>query len=192
MGLYTPNSQVWYPTTGDTSELNVLLATLASSIEEGVGARLAHQEIAVGLKASLPAGTGIPQEPVVAPYAVSGGNGDFAQGMTITNGIVTVQTAGMYIMSANLGIQPGSGQRTGAVFLRKNNTELGGAEILQSGQYYQTATSNVVVNCVAGDTLYVNFHSAGPQPGVQYGPQPIAGNLSLSSFSVSMIQALPL
>lgn len=190
MGAFTPLDDVWYPDEDDTAEQNVNLATMASSIEEGIGARLRHQEIAVGLKASLVAGTQIPNLPATAPYQVTSANGDFAQGLTINAGVVTVATAGMYIVSASLSINPGADQRTTAVVLRKNNTELAGAEVVQSPRYYQTSTANCVVNCVAGDTLRVYYYSAGTSTGLP--PTPIAANLALSSFSVSMIQALPL
>jgi len=120
---------------------------MAQSIEDGVGNRLRFQEIAVGLKAGIAAGTGIPMSVATAPYSITAANGNFTQGLTISGGIVTVATPGMYIVTASLGIQPKNpADRTTAVDIYKGSTKLAGAELLQSTDYYITSVASCVVN----------------------------------------------
>lgn len=191
MGNVTSDLLIWTPDSDDLAEPDVYLTTMSASIEEGVGERLRAQEVAVGLKAGITVGTGIPETEAIAPFTITANNACFAQGMTISGGVVTVATAGMYIMSASLGIQPKTpADRTSAIALYKGSTELAGAELLQSTSYYITSTGSCVVNCIVGDTLYVKWHSAGPPPAGTNGNATMAAKTALTSFSVSMIQAV--
>lgn len=189
MGLYTPNSQVWYPTTADTAELNVLMATMASSIEEGVGARLAHQEIAVGLKGSIenagftiPAGVG---STAVVPYTVTASRGDFNNGITFSGGVATIQTAGMYLVTASVGP---SGTNNGGgvkVFIDKNAVFIAGNEVALSSVVWVGTTATTVLNCVAGDTIRVRAATTGGAPAMN-------NSNETTHISVTLVQALPL
>jgi hypothetical protein len=190
MGSTTADLLIWTPDENDLAEPDVYLKTMAQSIEDNAGTRLRLQEAAVGLKAGIPAGTGIPVTAATAPYAVTAANGNFTQGLTISGGVVTVATPGMYIVTASLGIQPKNpADRTAAVDLYKGNTKLAGAELLQSVSYYITSFASCVVNCVAGDTLYVKWHSAAPA-GVNTDAT-MAADTALTQFTVAMIQAVP-
>lgn len=189
MGLYTPNAQVWYPQTSDTAEINTLLATLASSIEEGVGARLAHQEIAVGLKASLgDSGWTIPYggtNAAVIPYTVSGSRGDFNNGFTFSNGIATVQTAGMYLVSASIGPMGANNGGGVRVQIVKGSTFIAGNEVAMGPVVWTGTTCTAVLNLVPGDTVHAkgNLSTAG-------GTLPNSGDTT--HLSITLVQALPL
>jgi len=190
MGNTTSDLLIWTPDENDLAEPDVYLATMAQSLEDGAGARLRLQEAAVGLKAGIAAGTGIPVATATAPYTITAANGNFSQGLTISGGVVTVATPGMYIVTASLGIQPKSpADRTTAVDIYKGSTKLVGAELLQSSSTYITSVASCVVNCVAGNTLYVKWHSAAPA-GVNTDAT-MAADTALTSFTVAMIQAVP-
>lgn len=190
MGSTTADLLIWTPDEDDPAEPDVYLKTMAESIEEGVGDRLRTQELAVGLKAGIAGGTGIPVTAAIAPYSITAANGNFTQGLTISGGVVTVATPGMYIVTASLGIQPkATPDRTTAVDIYKGATKLAGAELLQSANYYITSVASCVVNCVAGDTLYVKWHSAAP--GGVSTDATLAADSALTQFTVAMIQAVP-
>lgn len=190
MGSTTADLLIWTPDEDDPAEPDVYLKTMAESIEDGVGDRLRTQELAVGLKAGIAGGTGIPVTAAIAPYSIVSANANFKQGLDISGGVVTVSTPGMYIVTASLGIQPKNpADRTTAVDLYKGNTKLAGAELLQSTSYYITSVASCVVNCVAGDTLYVKWHSAAP--GGVSTDATMAADSALTQFTVAMIQAVP-
>lgn len=182
MGLYTTFAQVWYPDETDTAEFNTLLATLASSIENGLQPRLAKQELAIGLKAGL-TGTVSLTASATAPVSVTANNACFAQGLTISSGVITVATPGMYLVSGAVGIQNISGH-TAKIWIQKNSTTLASDEQVSSASFYQVAKAVSVANCVAGDTIKMLIGDA-----VGSGAT-TASNLDMTHLSVAMIQAV--
>lgn len=108
MGALTSEG-VWYPGTTDVDQTNVLMATMADSINSGIGQRLKKLETFVGcylgLASALDAGTaGVVTK---APYAVVGNSaGTFNQGMTVTAGTVTVPYDGIYNVMFTANFQP--------------------------------------------------------------------------------------
>lgn len=183
MGQLTPKAQVWYPAITDTIEINTLMATMASSIENGIQPRLALQEIAVGLKAGFTSAPTLSSALTVAGVTVNSANGSFAQGLTIAGGIVTVTTPGMYLISGSLGITNIS-SHTAKIELRKGAIPLAADEQISNPSFYQVAKQTTVVNCIAGDTLCMMIADAAGGAGV-------AANLALTHFTVAMIQAVP-
>lgn len=189
MGAFTPNAQVWYPGTGDTAELNTLLATMASSIEEGLEPRLAHQEIAVGgkygcpLSYTHPTGTAFANATLV-PFTMDGLNSGFQSGITISSSVVTIATAGMYIVTASL-----SGFNTAArsvvTYLCKNGAAVASAEVPSASNVYVSSQANCVLNLIAGDTISVRSRSTGGSLAI--GQDPLQTYLTLA-----MVQAAPL
>lgn len=185
MGQLTLNAKVWYPSTTDTAEINVLMATLASSIENGLQPRLALQEKALGLKASIPDNTfAISSTATVLPYQVTAGFSDFNNGFTLTAGVATVTVAGMYLVTATCGATTGSG--TGIkIYLQKNGSVLAVAELPQSTAIWVNPQVTTVLNCVPGDTISVRgAWTAG------------SGSTTLRQqetnyLSIAMVQALP-
>lgn len=189
MGAYTPDSQVWYPDLTDTAKLNTLLALLASSIENGVGARLSHQEIAVGGKFSAPlsyvhpSGTSFAQATLV-PFSNDGANAAFANGITISSGTVTIETAGMYIITAALsGLNTAS--RSVVTYLCKNGAAVASAEVPSASNVYVSSQANCVLNLIPGDTISVKSRSTGGTLAI--GQDPVQ-----SYLTIAMVQAAPL
>jgi hypothetical protein len=189
VGAYTPESQVWYPDITDTAKLNTLLATMASSIEEGIGKRLKLQEVAVGLKASIgDNGWNIPYggaNAAVIPYAITTSRGDFNNGFTFAGGIATVQTAGMYLVTAScgpLGATNGAGIRVQIV---KGSTFIAGNEVAMGPTVWVGSTCTTVLNLVPGDTVHAkaNISTTG-------GAMPNSGDTT--HVSITLVQALPL
>lgn len=187
MGQFTTNGQIWYPDTADTAELNTLLATMASSLEDGLTPRLAHQELARGLKASVPDATfSLPAiGETTIPYTVTAGNGDFNNGFTLAGGIATVGTAGMYLLTASIGAETGTG--TGLkIHLYKNAILTAIAEVPQSGSVWVNAQATCVVNCVAGDTLQAKGKWTSGSGSVTLKQN------ATNYISIAMVQATPL
>lgn len=189
MGAYTPNSQVWYPDGTDTAEINTLLATVASSIENGIGARLEHQEIAVGAKLNAPLSYTIPSGSTFAnattvPYANDGTLAAFNNGMSVSGGVVTIATTGMYIVTASLGGLNTAG-RSVVNYLCKNGAYVASAEVPTNTSVYVSSQANCVLNLVPGDTISVKARSTG-------GTLLIAQNPELSYLTLAMVQAAPL
>lgn len=189
MGAYTPNSQVWYPDGTDTAEINTLLATVASSIENGIGARLEHQEIAVGAKLNAPLSYVIPSGSTFAnattvPYSNDGTLAAFNNGMSVSGGVVTIATTGMYIVTASLGGLNTAG-RSVVNYLCKNGAYVASAEVPTNTSVYVSSQANCVLNLVPGDTISVKARSTG-------GTLTIAQNPELSYLTLAMVQAAPL
>lgn len=153
MGAYTSTAKVWYPDTTDSAKLDTVIATVASSIENGLGARMTLRETQVGIKAGVGTAWTLPSTLTLVPFAVGTGNGMFNNGFTISSGgVVTVQTPGQYYVSGALSITNVAGH-TVKMELHQNGTPLIYDEISSSSSFYQFAKGSTVINCVAGDTI---------------------------------------
>lgn len=91
---------IYYPENTTDMELDTILATMASSIQNGIGKRVAKLETFVGCNLSIPAAvTGTAAVVKVSGFAVQPDTlapGTFNQGMSISNGTVTVPEDGLY------------------------------------------------------------------------------------------------
>lgn len=184
MGQTTTNLQIWTPDEFDLNEPDVYLADMAASIENGAGERLNLQEMAIGLKAGLTSSAvTLSSTLAIAPVTINSSNGSFNQGLTITGGIVTVITPGMYSVSGALGVTNVSGH-TAKLELHKGSTVIIADEAKSDATFYQAAKASTIVNCIAGDTLSMWIGDAA-------GGATVAGNLALTHFTVAMIQAVP-
>lgn len=183
MGNVTSDLQIWTPDENDLAEPDVYLATMAQSLEDGVGDRLRTQEVAVGLKAGFTSAPTLSSTMTIAAVTVNTSNGSFNQGLTISGGVVTVESPGMYIISGSVGVNNVSGH-TAKIELRKGSTVLAADEQKSDASFYQAAKCTTVVNCVAGDTLSMRIGDAA-------GGASVAANLALTHFTVAMIQAVP-
>lgn len=190
-GIVTPDE-------GTVNDPVVYLSAMADSISEGIGERLTQQEQAIGLKASIVTGTRVKYEPgTVAPYEIIGnGTGCFVQGLDFLNSVATVTVAGMYFITAAAALNPSgptgspenSGRAIALQIMRNGVEELAGCEVKGDATLWQTAQANTVVLCIPGDTLHINWYSAGPEGT----PDPTAGalisdNPSLQSLSIVLI-----
>lgn len=185
MANTTPDG-IYYPDSNTLMNFDAILATMASSIQNGIGKRLALQEIAVGLKAGLANQIQLTTTPINMPLVVNGSNGNFAQGMTINNGIVTVATPGMYMVSSSIGIMPhgGGASATSALALYKNNVKIMGDEQSSHPSFYQVSKGTTVINRVAGDTIRLTGRSGGASVMT-------AIDQELTQLAVVMVQAIP-
>ena len=188
MGQTTTNLQIWTPDTSDKHKLDVVLATMAASLENGVGPRLQLQEMAIGLKVSLDAGAwtipaGSPA--TVIPYAVTASRGDFNKGFTYSAGMATIVTPGMYFVTASIGPNGDtSGSSKGIkIQVEKNGAFIGGNEVAGAPNWISSPVS-AVVNCIAGDTIRAKAGYVNSATGI--------GNNDFSShMSIVMVQAVP-
>lgn len=186
MGALTEIDKVWYPGLTDLDQPNVYMATHSQSIEDGIGARLRQQELAVGLKANLPpASFPLAKNPATIPYVVNGNFGSFKQGLEINGGVITVETRGMYLITASLGLGVLSGTSL-AIGMYKNSTLVSSNEISASPTFFVTASTTCVVNCAPGDTLYVTGRIASTWASAMN-----SGDGASNYISVAMVQAVP-
>lgn len=187
MGAVTPIDKVWYPDETDIDQPNVYMATHAQSIEDGIGARLRQQELAVGLKANLAQSSFVLKtSSAIIPYVVSNGYGSFQQGLEVSGGIATVETRGMYLVTVSLGLGTYSGMSV-AVELFKNTSKIALNEVPSNPGFWVTASTTCVVSCVPGDTIHAKGRVAGaPSNGVPNSP-----DASASFISIAMVQAVP-
>lgn len=183
MGNVTSDLLIWTPDENDPAEPDVYLATMAQSIEDGVGDRLRTQELAIGLKAGFTSPPTLSSTLSTAAVTINTSNGSFKQGLDISGGLVTVITPGMYMVSGSVGVDAVAGH-TAKIELRKGSTVLAADEQKSDASFYQAAKATTVVNCVAGDTLSMRIADAA-------GGASVAANLALTHFTVAMVQAVP-
>ena len=93
---------IYYPENTTDMELDTILATMASSIQNGIGKRVAKLETFVGCNLGMAASFEPPTLGVVTKVNTYGvqsaavAPGTFNSGMTVTNGTVTVPEDGLY------------------------------------------------------------------------------------------------
>lgn len=154
MGAYTPIAQVWYPDLTDTAKLNTLLASMASSIEDGLGQRMVKQETVKSLLGSVTAGSTWTLANAIeatVPYSINPGG--YNDGMTLASGTITIGTPGLYFFQASVLTTQTNGyvdlqlQRNGGTFSRALNAGS------PAGAGIGPAVAGGVFNCVAGDTI---------------------------------------
>jgi hypothetical protein len=187
MGAYTSPNQVWYPDLTDVGQPNVWAATLAQSVDAGIGARLQKQEVAVGLKASLTDNAlTFTATSTIVPYTVNSGIADFNNGFTLAGGVATVNVKGMYVVTASVSGHNGT-SRGLKILLYQNAIAFAQAEVPQqaSGGPWINSQASCVLNCAIGDTIYAKVQLTG-SAGTDFNVQP-AGNY----ISVAMVQAVP-
>lgn len=186
MGAFTSPDQVWYPGQDDKAEINTLLATMAASINNGIGMRLRQQEVAVGLKASiLDDQFTFTSSPKTLTYAINPNTGDFNNGFDLAGGIASVKTKGMYLVSASCGASTGSG--TGMkIMIYQNAINFATAENPQNTAIWVNASGTAVLNCVPGDTIYAKGLCTSLGSGTTLSKQYAANYLS-----IALVQAVP-
>ena len=190
MGNVTSDLLIWTPDELDLGEPDVYLATMSASLEDGVGERLRLQEIAVGLKASIGTYT-IPHVPnpgiptAVIPFTVTATRGDFNNGFTFSGGVATVQTPGMYVVTAGVGPNGASGVNGFKIRIRKNTTAIITSETAMHSSIWVSGSSSTVVNCVEGDTLSVLASITGSTV------NSFVANPDSTYLSIAMVQAVP-
>lgn len=189
MGNVTADLLVWTPDEDDTAEPDVYLATMSQSLEDGVGERLRLQELSVGLKASIGSYT-IPHVPnpgtptATVPFTVTATRGDFNNGFTFSGGVATVQTPGMYIVTAGVGPSGASSVNGFKIRIQKNSTAIITSETAMHSTIWVAGSASSVINCVAGDTIRVLASITGSTV------NSYAASADATYLSIAMVQAL--
>jgi hypothetical protein len=187
-GIVTPDEE-------NNVDPDVWSAAMADSISEGIGVRLKKQETAIGLKAGIAAGTTAAYASgLIAPYEILTSDGCFTEGLTLTGGIATVAVEGMYLLSASASLESvanasSNDQRTIALQIFKNTSQLTGAEVSSTTGHWATASATTIVRCVPGDTLHVEWYSAGPVAGEGEGT--LSPNTAMNSLSIVLVTPTP-
>lgn len=101
MGNVTTDLQVWTPDELDLGEPDVYLATMAQSMEDGIGVRLRKQEEPIACQVSLSADQGI-STGFNVQYSLNTGP-TFNSGLTVNaSGSITLTRAGVYLLATNV------------------------------------------------------------------------------------------
>lgn len=159
MGAYTPTAQVFYPDVTDTAKLDTLLATVASSIEDGLGARMNKAELTQSFLANKTSdqtfvnGTG-----QTVTYSIT--SLGYNDGMSFSSSTITITQAGLYFFTFNGTVISSSGSSSGSCkfSIRKNGNALASALALiapNGATSAGAASASCVTKCVAGDTINI-------------------------------------
>ena len=181
MGNVTSDLLVWTPDEDDLAEPDVYLATMAASMEDGLGSRLRKQESFIGCNLSLASNFAAGGTIVQVPFAIVNSY-NFNEGMTVSGGQVTVPMNGIYtvqVVANYLGANATPGRINTYLYLN-------GTSILYASTYGNTATnrySNASIansyKLVAGDDLTVRISSGDA-----------ISNLTGAAFSVVLTKPL--
>jgi hypothetical protein len=188
MGAFTVVDQIWYPDVTDIDQPNVWAAHIAQSVSDGIGKRLARQELTVGLKASVDSSVyTIPYGPAtLIPYSVTSGRGDFNNGFSFSAGVATCQTPGMYSVTASLGTNTAQNGAAVKVQVYKNALFIASSETTQTATVFGTAAVSCVLNCAIGDTISAKGGITAAGPSNQLNSD------QTTHMSIALVQALPL
>jgi len=187
MGAYTSTAQVWYPDTSDPAKLDTLLSTMASSIENGLGARMTKAETNKSLLATVAAGSTwalANGTEATVPYAINSGN--YNNGFTLTGGIVTINTPGLYDVTASGLTDMTSGYAD--LRLYKNAGVVSrdlGASTTAGGGFASTKTA-CTMEFAAGDTVRVTL----TVNGVAATAKIHTGQQTYNVLAISLIRAM--
>lgn len=165
--ITTGGSAIWTPDENDNLDPEVWSATMAQSIEDGIGKRLEKQEARVSLRATTPepfdvTGTGPDDAYIRIPLNANGPTGsrapepEFAagnhvDGITLEGNIATIVTPGLYAITGQITLTTKSGTFAPHSFDFKgvvNNSVFG------LPAYGETSTSSFVGGFV-GDTQFL-------------------------------------
>lgn len=187
MANTTPDG-IYYPENTTDMELDTILATMASSIQNGMGKRLARQELVYSFLGHIPlqsftnVGSGILVAPL--PYQVVSGSRSFNKGFTMASpGVLTIPTKGIYSVTIS-----GTSKAVAAEFnmrLRWNSTDVWKGYTQSTTAAFGYITGSTVVECELGDTLSV--------AAVWYsttGTNIVSNSYIDNSFSVTLLKAL--
>lgn len=181
MGNTTSDLLIWTPDADDTAEPDVYLATMAQSLEDGVGERLRKQESFIGCNLSLTSNLAIGGTIAQAPFAVVNSY-NFNEGMTIAGGQVTVPMNGIYtvqVVANYLGANTTAGRINTYLYLNGTSIQYASTYGNTATNRYSNASIASAYKLVAGDDLTVRASSIDS-----------ASNLVGANFSVVLTKPL--
>jgi hypothetical protein len=94
---------IWTPDESDNLDPEVWSAAMGDSISQGIGLRLANQELDLGVSLNVAEGNHAPvamDVTTTVPFTVCPGG--FATGMTVAGGVVTIEQDGLYFLSTGV------------------------------------------------------------------------------------------
>jgi hypothetical protein len=162
----TTASGIWTPDEHDNLDPEVWSAAMASSIEDGIGGRLAKQEQRVGAKISIDAATTVPSTGIIFPLVVAGNGyaysfGNFMTGMTLAGGVLSVTTPGLYLLISSI-ICDFVADRTPMDMIIAVNGQPATSESLETSPTTWASKSMITSEYLnAGDTVYLTAQSHG-------------------------------
>lgn len=187
MGAFTTTAQVWYPDLSDTAKLNTLLATVASSIENGLGARMTKQETVKSLLATVTAGSSwtlANGTEATLPFSIN--TGGYNDGLTLSSGIVTFTTPGLYNITVNALTTQASGYSDLRIYKNAGVIARTLGDSTTAGGGFSPTTISITGNFIAGDT----FKSTITVNGVTGSAAIHTGQATYNVLSVTLIKAL--
>lgn len=146
----TSPDNIWIPDSDTPMVLDTMFTNLASSLQNGIGARLAFLERRVGCQLRNPSAqefTALGVRQPVTTLVPTGGQGTFVEGMSIVNGAAIIEQPGVYIVSGALTparVVAGSGV----------------------GQFWAYLVASGTVVAQAGTTMQQNVPGSGPSVGL--------------------------
>jgi hypothetical protein len=181
MGVVSADLQIWTPDELDTAEPNVYLATMAQSLEDGVGDRLRKQESFIGCNLSLPSSFAVGGTIAQAPFAVVNA-WNFNEGMTVSGGNVEVPMNGIYtvqVVANYLGANSTPGRINTYLYLN-------GSSIQYASTYGNTVTTRYS-NASIASSYKLN---AGDDLSIRASSLDSISNLVGAAFSVVLTKPL--
>lgn len=146
-GIVTPDEE-------NTLDPEVYLAAMADSISEGIGVRLAKQESVAGIKSATPVGPyDIAGDANIPALTILTGIG-FIENMSLSGGIVTVEVAGLYLITGVVTARFEDGVPIDAN-LWVNGQNEASQPFLTSLTSYTSTTMVVPAFLAVGDTFYL-------------------------------------
>lgn len=184
MGNVTADLLIWTPDEDDTSEPNVYLATLAQSLEDGVGERLRKQEdfigCSLGLSAVHTASGTLSQVPFAAVQTWN-----YNDGMTVSGGTVTVPIDGYYnvnVVANYLGTTTTPPRINTYLYLGSSAIQFSATYGNTTTSRYANASMSNTFKLTAGQTLAVKVSTGDANANLQAGGG--------SGFSVVLVKPL--
>lgn len=186
MASTTPDN-IWIPDSDTPMVLDTMFANLASSLQNGIGARVKKLESFVGCYLISNGIIDIPSGASTIPITSLsvGGLGTFASGVTVTNGAVVIETPGIYNIQSNVSIQKvAAGSATAlmqvSLAYNGNGVNLTYANTRQVDSWPTTVAAGAILNLKVGDTISMRVRSDGYDQSVRATP---ATNLAISLAS---------
>lgn len=185
MGNLTSDLGIWTPDELDLAEPDVYLATMAQSLEDGVGVRLRKQEEKIATQVSLSADQSISTSSVVTYTQNTGPTFNF--GLTVNpSGSITITRDGLYLVAVNIYTQQASGFTGYCVpNIRRNGVNMGTTlaipQLAGTSKVGVTSTTVPMTGSV-GDTFDVSVQAVGGTTILLAG-----ANKNLNTFSVTLV-----
>lgn len=161
MGNVTSDLLIWTPDENDTAEPDVYLATMAASMEDGLGDRLRKQEAFIGCNLGLNTPFVANETITQVPFGLKN-SWNFTEGMTISGGSVTIPMDGIYTVALNanyLSVTTSPGRINSYLHINGLSLQYSSTYGLPSLNRYANANISNSFKFVTGDVLSIKVTS---------------------------------